>query len=503
MAISDFHVGGHVPLDSPAYAERAFVQRCFDEIAGGRWVVLLGPRQHGKTSGLSRLVVQLKGANVKTAQLSLQGMPDVASSRDLFEWIARKIASQVDVDLAAPDAANDAELDAWLAAALPPEAAQTVLIFDEAAAIRGDEMRSNFYHQLRRLHDERNAPRAPSLGTSLTLLFSGTFEPKRLVADDLASPFNVCRTVETEDLAPDLVADMVERLGASQAAPFVDQAVDLVGGQPFLLQYLFSETERGDAAVPADERFQQAEEKLLAGDSDHLISMLSAIVNDQPVREIVQRIVENGSVSFEATPEHRMIAILGFGLRDGNRLVPRNRLYLEVAGRHFLLSPTQQSVAGVKVAPPGAGSLNFVVDQDLRTIAEEMLEAGFGAFNAGHTRLGLIGLGSALEAILIDVLEQATALEVNRAKNKAHPDLRGKEDQENPSTWSLVNLIKVADELPSLANVSVAAAHAIRELRNHVHPAAVRASGLAETSLQHEFNAAKAVLGILIREASL
>jgi hypothetical protein len=204
---------------------------------------------------------------------------------------------------------------------------------------------------------------------------------------------------------------------------------------------------------------------LLAGDSDHLISMLSAIVNDQPVREIVQQIIENGSVPFGATPEHRMIAILGFGRRDGNQLVPRSRLYAEVAARHFILSPVQQSVAGVKVAPPGAGSLNFVVDQALRTIAEEMLEAGFDAFNAGHTRLGLIGLGSALEAILIDVLEQATQPERDRARSKAHPDLKGREDRDDPSTWRLVNLIKVADELPSLDNVTVAAAHAIRELR--------------------------------------
>jgi AAA-like domain len=502
MASAEFHVGGHVPLDSPAYADREFVQRCFDELAGGRWVVLLGPRQHGKTSGLVRLAALLQAAGVRVAQLSLQGIPDASTAPELFEWIARRIATQFGIDLVQPEEADQGDLDAWLARALPPEAAQTVLVFDEAAAIRDDELRSNFYHQLRRLHDERNSPRSSNLGSGLALLFSGTFEPKRLVADDLASPFNVCRTVDTEDLTAEAARDLVDRLDASLAAPLVDRAVDLVGGQPFLLQYLFSEAERGDGASPAEERFQKAEERLLAGDSEHLASLLSSVVNDQPVREIVRQIVRDGSVPFEATPEHRMVVVLGFGRREGGMLVPRNRLYREVASGHFLLSAADAPATGAKVAPPGAGSLNFVVDADLRKVAEEMLEAGFDAFNGGHIRLGLIGLGSALEAILIDLLEQASQSDLNVAKGRAHPHFQTQEKKITPGTWRLVNLIKVADELPAMAQTSVAGAHMVRELRNYVHPALVRESGLAQADLGSEFTAAQGVLGVVIREAS-
>jgi len=500
MVASEFHVGGAVPLDSPAYAERGFEQRCFDELSGGHWVVLLGPRQHGKTSGLVRLVELLKGAGMKVARLSLQGMPRMTSSPELFEWVAGKVAKQLEVDLSSPDQAEQAELDAWLAAALPPEPTQVVIIFDEAAAIKDDDIRSNFYQQLRRLHDERNAPRNPSLGTGLTMLFSGTFEPKRLVNDDLASPFNVCRTVETEDLSKEVVVDLVERLGASQASPLVDRALDLVGGQPFLLQYLLSEAERGDAATSAEERFDQTEEKLLAGDSDHLTNLLSAVVNDQPVRAIAQQVVEPGPVPFAATPEHRALVTLGFGRRDGSQLVARNRLYLEVASGHFLLAPGQPTTGTGKVAPPGAGSLDFMTDENLRGIAGEMMEAGFDAYNAGHLRLALIGLGSALEAILIDLLEQAEDLE--EAKRKAHPSFNSLENGNDPSSWRLVNLVKVADKLPSLEQAPVAGAHAVRELRNQVHPALVRAAGVPQSELEADFNVVQGVLGVVIREVS-
>jgi hypothetical protein len=500
MARSDFYVGGHVPLGSDAYVERAFVQECFDLLAGGRWVVLLGPRQHGKTSGLVRLAKMLRDANVKCAQLSLQGLPDADSVEALCERICRKIAEQLGVELGFPDAADRGELDAWLAAALPAEAAQTVIILDEAAAIRSDDVRSAFYHQLRRLHDERNAQPVANLGPGLAFLFSGTFEPKRLVADDLASPFNVCRTVETEDLPINAVHDLVERLKAAQAASFVERVFELVGGQPYLLQYLLAEAERGDAVTSAEDRLGSAEEELLAGNSNHLISLFSAVVSDHPIREIVRAIVAHGSAPFVATPEHRTLVVVGFGRRDGTVIVPRNRLYAETAAKHFLLTETAESAAGATIAPPGAGSLDFMTDAGLRGVAEEMLEGGVDSFNQGHTRLGLIGLGSALESILIDVLEQATDAERNAAVNAAQPKLSRNEDQSKPSSWRLVNLIKVADALPLFSSAHLAAAHAIRELRNHVHPALVRESGVTQADLLPEFNAAEAVLALVIRE---
>jgi hypothetical protein len=499
--VGEFHVGGHVPPESPAYADRQFVQECFSALSGGNWVVLLGPRQHGKTSGLVRLSEMLREANVQVARLSLQGIPDIGSVQDLFEWTARKVAGQLGVDLVSPSEEDCSDLAAWLAAALPQRQGQVALLFDEAAAIRDDEVRSNFYQQLRRLHDERDSPRVPSLGEGLLLLFSGTFEPERLVADDRVSPFNVCRRVETQDLTRDAVEQLLQRLDASQATPFLDRAMDLAGGQPYLLQHLFSEAERGDAATTAEERFGRAEERLLAGDSDHLINLVGATVNDPPVRQIVEQMLqEDGGAPFAPTPEHRMVITLGLARRDGVHLVPRNRLYGKVASDHFLLAAAGNATAEAVVAPPGVSSLDFVVDPELKTIAGEMLEAGVDAFNRGHVRLGLIGLGSALEAILIDVLEQADQAERDQAKERANPDFSRWEEEADPNTWRLVNLIKVADKLPSLDGAPIGAADAIRELRNYVHPAVSRASGIAQDDLKDEFGAARAVLGIVVRE---
>jgi 2'-5' RNA ligase len=165
-----------------------------------------------------------------------------------------------------------------------------------------------------------------------------------------------------------------------------------------------------------------------------------------------------------------------------------------------LLAPDQATAVAGKVAPPGAGSLNFMANTELRSIAEEMMEAGFDAYNAGHLRLALIGLGSALEAILIDLLEQASAEELKEAKRKAKPHIQHPEDKNKPSSWRLINLVKVADRLPALEHAPVAGAHAVRELRNQVHPALVREAGVPQADLEADFNVVQGVLGVVIRE---
>ncbi len=501
---SEFHLRGHVPPDSPAYVDRSFVDECFAELSSGRWVVLLGPRQHGKTSGLLRLAERLREAGVATALVSLQGIPQVSSYSDLLSWIARRIAEQFDVDLVPPSGEDASELDAWFARAVPEAPTPIAVLLDEAAGVQDDGMRSDLYRQLRRLHDERDMPAHPNLGRSFALLFSGTFEPRRLVADDLTSPFNVCQQLESKDLTLEDAYTLVRQLDADEAEPYVERAFRLVGGQPMLLQELLSAVQGSGVDLSADECYDAAEQKLLVGDSDHLSDLISAVVSDPPVRAVAERVVQSDSgVPFVADSEHRMLVTLGLARIDGGRLVSRNDLYQKVAARHPLLSTAGgPSPVGTHVAPFGAGTFGFVADTYLQTFAEEMAEAAYTALNDGHLRLGLIGLGSALEAVLIDTLEQAGQSDRDAARSRANPRLRGQENPTVPNTWRLVNLVKVVAELPRFSNSSIQAVDVLRDLRNLVHPSVGRADGLPQADLQGEVLVAQGLLAVVIREFS-
>ncbi len=58
--MTEFYTQGAVPVSSSAYISRAFEERLIQEVLQGRWVLLLGPRQHGKSTALVRLKAKLK-----------------------------------------------------------------------------------------------------------------------------------------------------------------------------------------------------------------------------------------------------------------------------------------------------------------------------------------------------------------------------------------------------------------------------------------------------------
>jgi hypothetical protein len=144
-----------------------------------------------------------------------------------------------------------------------------------------------------------------------------------------------------------------------------------------------------------------------------------------------------------------------------------------------------------------------MTDPELRVLAAEMSDAGFSAMRDGHNRLAVIAMGSAAEAILIDLLEAIPTADLGAAVASANLIFdRRYEVAGQPGTWRLVNLIKVAHAHPRLSGTSLALTDSLRDWRNLVHPALARSKGLADGALAPEALAGSGLLGILIRELS-
>ena len=86
------HLQGPVPLGDKSYIERPFERRLVQELTTGRWVLLLGPRQHGKTSALVRVRSQLTDAGLRAALVDLQRAPPLQSFRDFVRWFCWLVA---------------------------------------------------------------------------------------------------------------------------------------------------------------------------------------------------------------------------------------------------------------------------------------------------------------------------------------------------------------------------------------------------------------------------
>ena len=121
---------GPVPLEDPDYAERPFELELVRQIQAGRWVLLLGPRQHGKTSALLRLRRTLNLNATQTVMVDLQAKPPFTAYAQLTTWFARKVAAalghQVVID-------ETDDISAGLTQALPAGVAPIVVLIDEAS----------------------------------------------------------------------------------------------------------------------------------------------------------------------------------------------------------------------------------------------------------------------------------------------------------------------------------------------------------------------------------
>jgi hypothetical protein len=192
------------------------------------------------------------------------------------------------------------------------------------------------------------------------------------------------------------------------------------------------------------------------------------------------------------------------------RLVFRNRLYKEIAEGSPQLIPDQVVPA---VDAPIFGlepdSLDFMKLAEFRDVATSGYDGATKAHQNGNYRLALIAFGSAMEAVLIDFLVGLPAASLTTALASAtaaqdpskRPNFSGKEKQNDPTTWTLFNLVNVARQV-KVGTKAPEISHALRDWRNLVHPAAAVKYYPDESKLKPESVGAAALFAILTRDIS-
>lgn len=499
------HTQGPVPLrDEDSYLDRVFQHEVVQELSAGHWVVLLGPRQHGKTSALVRIKRQFTEVGLPIALVDLQASPPHETYRDFIEWFCSSVREQVlesdNLDSSWPDTLDVGVL---LLASLPEGNLPVTVLVDEASNIKDRDWRNAFYGQLRSISNKR-ADAAPEEGASrLRLLFSGTFHPDTLI-DLENSPFNTCERIDTEDLTKDAVCGLfVRELGEGKDDLGV-KAYEAVGGQPFLIQKLLAAAAN---AEDMEEGLSQALDKMRHGQVDHITHLFSRIIAKPKLARVVGDMAANGSVPNEpADEDYQYLQVLGLAKRDGEYLVFRNQLYAEVAQGSVQLRPevAANNQVGIGFVNLKEETFVFVQDAAYREIALSSYNGAANAINSGSYRLALVGFGVALESILIDWLVRKSAADLANALAAAQASAQGNllnkfENATDASTWRLVNLVRVARELNGILG-PLDVPESLREMRNLVHPRQMKLRNLSEAELKPEAITASGQISTVMRD---
>jgi len=485
------HLQGPVPLDDHDYAQRPFELELVKAVQAGDWVLLLGPRQHGKTSAFLRLRQSLKDHGTQAVMVDLQKIPPIANYPQLVAWFARQVATALGNE---NTIGETNALDEALEQAIPPGVAPVVILIDEASNIKDDTYRNSFFGQLRAIHGERGAAADEHIAKRLRFVFAGTFRPERLVAEQ-NSPFNTCRRLDTTDLEQEAVAHLVERAGVADAEIVAARIYEEVGGQPFLIQSVIHSVI--GSAAPLEVISDELE---VLSYSDHVSNLFRRVVNDESLSEIVSAVASNGQIATAAGDEdQRFLIVLGVLQRHGGLLRFRNRLYAQTAAR----SPQFTRVAIPAVAhravlfPLDLAAFVKVADPRMREIAFKAQKGAIGAYQHDACRIALAGFGAAIEAVLIDYLSRQAIPDLAAAAGH-RVNAQRREVATDPTTWSLFNLINGSRGL--LGQNALDVPQNLREWRNLIHPGVCLVDYRPDDDLVHEVGVAANQLGIILRD---
>lgn len=487
------HLQGPVPFGDKDYIERPFEHELRRELMANRWALLLGPRQHGKTSALVRLESALSENGMPAALVDLQAAPATQSYAEFAAWVGRQVRQQLGTT--DQPAIDSDDIGLLLGAALAPGRTPAVILIDEASNIPDAGWRNAFYGQLRAISSRRAAAGPEDAAARLRFVFAGTFRPETLI-HAANSPFNVCERIDSDDLTAEDVNELTCEILGNEHAALSQPIFEEVGGQPFLVQKLLSK-------VRGREEMQVALEaeiaKLRTGESDHIVDLFRKMLSVPSLAAIGARMVRDGAAPVEAAdPDFRYMQVLGLARRSGTNLVFRNQLYARIAATSPQLGGTTPSPTLAPMFPVSIAAFNNVQKAELREIAWAAHKGAVAAYRAGANRLALAGFGGSLEAMLLDLMQRYTQGSLATKIAAAGIAFGGREKSNDPTTWNLATLIKAAPHAGGGRGFNPP--EALREWRNLIHPAVAQRHYRPDNELEPEARSAANLHEILLRD---
>lgn len=234
--------GGQVPLGSLFYVERSPIEAdCYKTIMHpGGLVRIKAPRRTGKTSLMAR-ILQAAQHNCQTVSLSFQ-LADKAIFQSLDQFL-QWFCANVGLGVQLPNRLNDYWDDLFGSKIsckiyfeqylLPKIAKPLVLALDDVDRLfQYPDLADEFFGLLRAWHEEA---KNRDIWKQLRLIVAHSTEVY-IPLNVNKSPFNVGMPVELSAFTQRQVQDLAHRYGFDWTPAQADALIDLVGGNPYLIQ---------------------------------------------------------------------------------------------------------------------------------------------------------------------------------------------------------------------------------------------------------------------------
>lgn len=321
---------GQVGLDSPFYMERSPIESdCFEAvIAAGALIRIKAPRQMGKSSLLSRILVHAQQQGYKSVHLYFQQADgEVFADLDRFlQWFCASIASELDLDNKLDECwtgvlGSKNKCSKYFQRYLLTEiTVPLVLGLDEVDLMfQYPAIATDFFGLLRAWHEKS---KNEEIWKRLRLVIVHSKEVY-IPLNINQSPFNVGLPIELPELTQTQVKDLVRRHELIWSQAQVEQLMALVGGHPYLVRQALYQIARGRITL---EQLQIAQTEVgIYG--DHLRRHLANLEEDRELVNIYKQIVAADTPMRIETALAFKLHSMGLVKFQGNEVMPMCNLY--------------------------------------------------------------------------------------------------------------------------------------------------------------------------------
>ncbi len=367
MSLTRFKAGGALTADDMAvYIERQADQEAWLHLRNMDYLLLIEPRQQGKTSLVNRLMRHPALSETVLVYVDVT-TPNRSSETDWYQTLCERILRQLKFiprDPWPPIPQNSYQWRGFLSdvATFALNGNRRVIIaLDEIGAVNFPGA-TEFFSVLR---DIFNSRQSESEFKQITFMLVGAFHPRDLIADDRVSPFNIAQRVRLPDFELGQVEALAAKLSpadaaqpenklASQARAIAERIFYWAAGQPYLTQWLgrYLASQAPDISAAAVDR---GVEQLRREDENHLPPLLDRLNADPALRDYVAKIRAGERLKFYPRENRKQaqLELLGVIKADAEGYCQiRNRLYEQALQSLFnQLSDSESKTATTAISP--------------------------------------------------------------------------------------------------------------------------------------------------------
>ncbi len=357
-----YQIGGSIPENDPTYVIRQADTELYKGLKAGEFCYVLNSRQMGKSSLLVRTMQKLSAERCACAAIDLSDI----GSQSLEQWYGG-VAYQL---LNSFNLFNPLEFMDWwqgrdwmspvqrlselVSTVLLKQISENIVIFiDEIDSILSlQEAADDFFALIRACYNKRAQN---SEYKRLTFALVGVATPLDLISDPTRTPFNIGRAIELQGFQfPDcqpLIQGLTGHVNHPEAV--LQEILDWTGGQPFLTQKLCKVVVQHSSLVGVNHSTindsrddlnspligQIVQSKILENwesqdEPAHIRTIRDRILKNEQLAGrllgLYQRILHQGELIADESPEQAQLCLSGLVVRQGGKLRVKNRIYQSI-----------------------------------------------------------------------------------------------------------------------------------------------------------------------------